>query len=716
MLPSIPSLFLAVLPLLTGALSAGEDLVVDGFEGESFGDWKATGDAFGNAPATGALNGQMAVTGFQGRGLVNSYQRGDESTGRLVSAPFKIGRRYLNFLIGGGGFAGETCMNLLSDGKVLHSATGTNVVPGGSERLEWKTWDLAGLEGKQVTLEIVDARKGTWGHVNVDQIVQSDLPARMDVRKELKISSRYLVWPVTRNLSGRNRFFLTLDGEQKPLACVNIALSETPDFWVFTDLPDYQGRTITVTSDLPQASKKSWEMVAISDTYPGEETLYCEPLRPQYHFTSRRGWLNDPNGLVWENGTWHLFYQHNPYNTGWDNMHWGHASSTDLFHWKEKPDALFPDAEGYMYSGSAVLATRDQVGFPIKGEQAMALFYTAEGTRSHVPGIRTTQGLALNEDSGPIFHKFKGNPVVPHRVAENRDPKVFWHEPTKTWVMALYLDGDEYGIYSSKGLANWSPVGGFHIPGSSECPDLFELPVEGDSKNSRWVAWGANGRYVLGGFDGRSFTPQSPPQRQYFGAAYAGQTYNGAPGGRRVHIGWMRDSGGLEGAPFNLQMTLPMEFSLEKDSKGGLRLHIEPVPEVVSLRDETKEWKDLVFKDGDQDPLADFRAGSFEVEAVIDTASTASEMGLMVFDNVPAIWRKTDQGFSGMEGPQEPVNGRLNLRLFVDTVSMEVFVNGSYTGRYLRQRDDAKPVRLIATGGEARFESLRVHTLRSIWR
>jgi fructan beta-fructosidase len=716
MSPSIPSLFLAVSPLLTGALSAGEDLVVDGFEGERFGDWKATGDAFGNAPAAGALNGQMAVTGFQGRGLVNSYHGGDESTGRLVSAPFRIERRYLNLLIGGGGFAGETCMNLLSDGKVLHSATGTNVVPGGSERLEWKTWDLAGLEGKRVTLEIVDARKGTWGHVNVDQIVQSDLPARMDVRKEFKISSRYLVWPVTRNLSGRNRFFLTLDGEQKPLACVNIALSETPDFWVFTDLSDYQGRTITVTSDLPFASKKAWEMVAISETYPGEETLYREPLRPQYHFTSRRGWLNDPNGLLWENGTWHLFYQHNPYNTGWDNMHWGHATSTDLFHWKEKPDALFPDAEGYMYSGSAVLATRDQVGFSIKGGQAMALFYTAEGTRSHVPGIKTAQGLALNEDSGPIFHKFKGNPVVPHRVAENRDPKVFWHEPTKSWVMDLYLDGDEYGIYSSKGLANWRPVGGFHIPGSSECPDLFELPVEGDPQSSRWVAWGANGRYVLGGFDGRSFTPQSAPQRQYFGAAYAGQTYNGAPGGRRVHIGWMWDSRGLEGAPFNLQMTLPMEFSLAKDSKGGLRLHIEPVPEVVSLRDATKEWKDLVFKDVDQDPLADFHAGSFEVEAVIDTASTASEMGLMVFGNVPAIWRKTDQGFSGMEGSLEPVNGRLNLRLFVDTVSMEVFVNGSYTGRYLRQRDDAKPVRLIATGGEARFESLRIHTLRSIWR
>jgi fructan beta-fructosidase len=177
----------------------------------------------------------------------------------------------------------------------------------------------------------------------------------------------------------------------------------------------------------------------------------------------------------------------------------------------------------------------------------------------------------------------------------------------------------------------------------------------------------------------------------------------------------MRDTGpGLKGAPFNLQMTLPMDFSLRK-SGDGIRLWAEPSQEIAKLREKTREWKNLVIDPGDADPLADVSGGQFEIEAVIDAGSKASDMGFTIFGNSPAIWRKEGKTFSGAEGEQPPLDGKLHIRLFVDTVSMEVFVNGTYTSRYLRQTPGTKPAQIVATGGPVHFDSLKIHTLRSVW-
>jgi len=705
-----------LLGLSCGAAFAADDILIADFEGADYGAWKTTGEAFGKVPAHGALPGQMPVDGFEGKGLVNSFHGGDDSTGTLVSPPFRIERRYLNFLIGGGGFEGETCMNLRQLGKIVRTATGPNQKPGGSERLDAATWDVTDLMGKTVSLEIVDSRKGGWGHVNVDQIVQSDTPRSLEIRQEFAINQRYLIWPVSLDTSRKKRFFLTLDGEDKPLAFSDICLSNNPDFWVFTDLANYQGRKLTVTGQAPRCLAEAWKKVVISATFPGESGIYHEPLRPQYHFTSRRGWLNDPNGLVWKDGTWQLFYQANPYNHGWDNMHWGHATSTDLFHWQELPPALFPDAEGAMFSGSGTVAPKERIGIPIKSDTALVLIYTAEGSLSYLPGHQAEQGIASSEDLGKTFRKFAGNPVIPHVRAGNRDPNVFWYAPTEHWVLNLYYDGNDYAIYTSPDLVKWEKTCDYRIPGDGECPDMFELPVDGDASNTRWIVWGANGKYMLGSFDGRKFTAESGPHRHYFGSAYAGQTYDNVPAGRRVHIGWMRAGGGeLQGAPFNCQMTLPMDFTL-RNSGGGLRLWAEPSEEVIKLRDSTKEWKNLDVAPGAADPLADFSGGQFEIEAVIDADSKASEMGFNIFAQHPAVWKKDDQSFTGAEGKQAPVDGKLHIRLFVDTVSMEVFINGTYTSRYLRQTPGTTPVKILATGGPVHFDSLKIHTLRSVWK
>ncbi|MES2476296.1 MAG: glycoside hydrolase family 32 protein [Verrucomicrobiota bacterium] len=696
--------------------TAAEDMILTDFEGGNFGDWKVEGEAFGDGPAKGGVNGQMEVSGFFGTGFANSYHGGDDAIGTLTSPEFKVARKYLNFLIGGGKHTGEACMNLLLDGKVIRTATGPNDKPGGSERLAWASWDLSELMGKAVTLEIVDGRKGGWGHVTVDHIVQSDVAEVADEVLEFTVDKRYLVWPVKANSGDKVRVFMTLDGSEEPFCFSDIALTDQPDFWTFTDLEHFQGRKFTVKAKVPRALAAAWKQVQPSDTYPGEQELYQEPLRPQYHFTSRRGWLNDPNGLVYQNGVWHLFYQHNPYSHAWDNMHWGHATSPDLLRWTEHAVALFPDAEGTMYSGSGFVVPAGKSGLPVKGETALVLAYTAEGTRSYLRGRKTEQGLAVSPDGGKTFAKFPGNPVLPHIAGENRDPKVLWHEATRRWVMALYLDGPDYGIFTSPDLVEWKRTDTYQIPGDTECPDLFPLAVNGDTDNVRWVVWGANGMYRVGSFDGEKFSGEGGVRRHYFGAAYAGQSYDNVPDGRRVHIGWMRDGGaGLAGAPFNLQMTLPMDFTLRGEGD-GIRLHAEPSAETASLRVKTREWKDWVMQPGDANPLEDFKDGLFEIEAVMDAGTTAKEAGFRIFDDHAATWRPDGQTFSGTEGAQPPLDGKIHLRIFVDTVSMEVFVNGTYQARYIRQAEGKLPIRVVADGGEVKFDSLKVHTLKSVWK
>lgn len=314
-------------------------------------------------------------------------------------------------------------------------------------------------------------------------------------------------------------------------------------------------------------------------------TMDGDALRPQYHFTAAKGWLNDPNGLVFYRGEYHLFFQHNPFGTEWGNMTWGHAVSKDLLHWRQLPNALKPDATGTMFSGSAVVDWDNTSGFGTKGNPPMVLLYTAAGgTSPESEGVPFTQRVAYSTD-GRTFHKHPGAPAVPHIEGGNRDPKVFWHSRSRSWVMALYLDGDRYALFRSPDLKAWTRSGDVALPGDSECPDLFELPVAGGRGKRLWVFWGAAGKYRLGTFDGHRFTPVTETLESIFGPnSYAAQTYSDEPKGRRVQIGWMR-GGSYPGMPFNQQMTLPLELTL-RQTKAGPRLVTRPVKEVESLREE----------------------------------------------------------------------------------------------------------------------------------
>ncbi|MHC4699955.1 MAG: DUF4980 domain-containing protein, partial [Planctomycetota bacterium] len=323
---------------------AQDDILIADFEGADYGDWKATGEAFGPGPARGTLPNQMNVTGFEGRKLANSFHKGDKSKGTLTSPAFEIERRYINFLIGGGKHPGQTCVNLLIDGKAVRTATGPNDRPGGSEELAWHSWDVSQLRGRSVQIQIVDNKTGGWGHINVDQITQSNNKVEVieDKTRQFVLQKKYLNFPV-KNGARKRYIHLIVDGKVVREFDIEMA-GDDPDFWVFLEVGEFRGKKATVRIDkYDPARTKGFDAIYQDDTYIGEQDVYREKLRPQFHFTSKRGWNNDSNGMVYYDGEYHLFYQHNPYGWNWGNMTWGHAVSTDMIHWTELGDAIHPD-------------------------------------------------------------------------------------------------------------------------------------------------------------------------------------------------------------------------------------------------------------------------------------------------------------------------------------------------------------------------------------
>lgn len=435
---------------------------------------------------------------------------------------------------------------------------------------------------------------------------------------------------------------------------------------------------------------------------------YDELYRPQYHFTARENWLNDPNGLVYYEGEYHLFFQHNPEGVDWGNMTWGHAVSTDLLHWQQLPNALTPDELGTIFSGSAVIDWANTGGFQDGPEPALVAFYTSAGKPM-------AQSLAYSSDRGRTMRKHRGNPVVANLEGDNRDPKVFWHAPTERWVMALYLADERYILLGSPNLRDWEELSRLEVPGASECPDLFPLPLDGKAGQEQWVFWGASGVYLVGGFDGRTFTPHGEPQRSEYGRnGYAGQTYSDAPDGRRLQILWMA-GGQYPEMPFNQQMSIPCELSLRSAAEGP-RLYRYPVPELASLRVETEQEGKLALRTG-QNPLAGLDVELLDLELELDPG-TAQEVNLILrgvqvqYDVAAGMLRCLKR-----EAPVTPVNGTLKLRALLDRASLELFCHDGHTVMdfcVLPEEGD-KRASLTAAGGEAQVISLAAHRLQSVW-
>lgn len=681
------------------------DLLIAGFEGRDYGDWQVEGEAFGPGPARGTLPGQMQVSGYRGRRLVNSFYGGDDSTGRLTSPPFRIERPYINFLIGGGKYPGETCMNLRVDGQVVRTVTGPNDQPGGSERLRPASWEVSEFLGREATIEIVDHRTGGWGHINVDHIVQSHERAEEGKRMEFRAEKRYLNLPV-QNGAPMQRMQV-LAGETV-LREFDIELAEeTPDFWVFLDLAPFAGQALTLWADALDKESAALDRIYQDETIRDSETLYRETYRPQFHFSSRRGWNNDPNGLVYFAGEYHLYYQHNPYGWKWGNMHWGHAVSRDLVHWTELPIALYPREFGdWCFSGSAVVDHKNTAGFQTGDEPALVAAYTSTGRG---------ECIAFSNDRGWTFTEYEGNPVVRH---QGRDPKLIWYAPGKHWVMAVYNEQEKsrgISFYTSNDLKDWTFQS--RIDGYFECPEIFELPIDGDPARTCWVVYAADGEYAIGNFDGKTFTPESGKHRFNFGNCfYASQTFSDIPeeDGRRIQIAW--GTIGHPEMPFNQQMNFPVELTL-RNTPEGPRLYAGPVKEIEVLRTDSLSRRNLTIPPGET-IIEEVRDTLLDIEVCFQAGETGS-FGL-VLRGIPVLYdaKKKELTCHDKTAPMMPMDGKIALRLLVDRLSIEIFGNGGqiYMPMGMVMEEDPVPMAITATGAPAQVESLDVHILRSAWR
>jgi len=463
------------------------------------------------------------------------------------------------------------------------------------------------------------------------------------------------------------------------------------------------------------------------------EELYGEKLRPQIHFSARKGWLNDPNGLVYYAGEYHLFFQHNPAGCTHGNMHWGHAVSRDLVHWEELPAALAPDASGTVFSGSGVVDHQNTAGFQAGREKTLVCVYTAAGDTSEASrGKPFTQAIAYSCDRGRSWARYRGNPVVPNIVGRNRDPKVVWYEPGRRWIMALYLEEDRYGLLSSADLKTWTRLSGVRLPGSSECPDFFELPVEDGAGESRWVFWGADGRYLVGRFDGAEFRPDGEAQRfLHGGGSYAAQTWSDIPeaDGRRIQISWMRLD--FPDMPFNQCLTFPTELSLRRGA-GGLHLVTNPVREIALLRRREHRWVGRRIVPG-ENPLKGAEGELFHIRAELGlpTAKRGPETGDtglpgargMTFGftirgiRVSYHVGRAELSCRGETAPLPPRHGVIHLELVVDRCSVEIFGNGGEVVMVVGfiPEENAGGIAVFTKGGPVEARSLEVHELRSIW-
>ena len=703
--------FLALLSMLVVmACDRNVDIVFVDFEGDDYGAWKVTGVSFGAAPASGRLERQQWLSGFKGKGFANSFHEGGKSKGTLTSPEFEIEQPFINFLIGG--YLEETCMNLIIDGEIVRTATGRS-----SRFLDWEHWDVSDLEGKTAQIEIVDNHSGRRGYILVDHIMMSSrtyvLP---DLKRKIKVENTYLNLPIKTGVSIR-RMSVVADGEL--IDDFNIELAEgEPDFWAFIDMSRYQGKKAVIQVTQPWDSDPDvLKSIFQSDKFKDFDTLYREKYRPQFHFPSRRGWNNDPNGLVYYDGEYHLFYQHNPYGWNWGNMHWGHAVSTDLLHWEDFGDAIFPDELGTIFSGSAVVDWENSAGFQTGDEKTIVCFYTSAGSDDAMKEVPFTQSIAYSTDRGRTLMKYEGNPIIGHVVDSNRDPKVIWNESTKQWVMALYLTKNDYALFASSDLKQWKRVGDIKIPGCSECPDIFQLPVDGDPANTKWVFWGANGSYVLGTFDGTDFKEEGKAIRLFAGGtAYASQSFSDIPqsDGRRIQISWL--TGAIPGMPFNQQMGFPVELTL-RTTDDGIWMFALPVKEIEIIHGKKHMWKSLQVKPG-ENPLSSISGDLFEIHADISVGKS-EEFGFNI-RGIPVVYNSAKQTLTCQDdsAPMKPKNGRIRLRILVDRASIEIFGNDGrmYMPIGVIPPDDNTSLEVFTKGSAVRINSLDVYELKSIWK
>ena len=578
-----------------------------------FGEWRQEGEAFHAGPVAGAALDQLGISNGGKNAVCTSKVGGDALTGKLTSPRFEIDRPYIAFYISGGNYEHSTCLDLLIDGKVVRSAVGWN-----SDRLMPASWSVGEFAGRSAQIQIVDEAGGSWGHINVSCLTQTDKPERMPV-----------------------------------------------------------------------------------DVGP----LYHEAARPRFHFTARQwtmsrlnpgpreeGWLNDLNGLVYYDGEYHLFAQR------W-NKCWIHAVSRDLVHWTELEPAFWEESlDSGVQSGSCVIDYQNTSGLsPDRANPPMVAFWSRNDNRS--------QCISYSLDHGRTWKHYEKNPIMVH---PDRDPKVFWYAPDNEWVMMLYGD-KQYNVLTSRNLLDWTDQ---HKPiaNSYECPDFFELPVDGDRGSRKWVLVRGDGRYSVGTFNGTEFREETARFPCNVGPNfYATQTWGNTDtgDGRRIQAAWLQ--GNFSDMPFNQQVSFPCELTL-RSMPDGIRLFREPIRELATLHRSQDTWSDRTVVDGETLPLEPW-GDAFHVQAEVAIPPGAK----LTFNLRGAAVVLTSTTIASGTAPKAVAEQINSVEFLVDQGSVESFVNhGEVSGsRFFVPTQDGLSVR--AEGGAVVIHSLLVFSLGSIW-
>ncbi|HEV2709869.1 MAG TPA: glycoside hydrolase family 32 protein [Edaphobacter sp.] len=538
----------------------------------------------------------------------------------------------------------------------------------------------------------------------VAAVVKNQAPGAQPVlaaqSKVIRLTQRYLNIPISRRAKPQ-LFQISIEGTVKREFPVQLA-EDSIDYWIFIDVGEFKGQTITLYGPSTQA----WlNRVYQADNIHGAASLYMEPDRPKFHFTVKRGWNNDVNGPIFYKGQYHLFWQAFPYGVDWDTgfMCWGHAVSRDLIHWEELDLALRPDKLGAAWSGTGFIDRNNDGGW---GKDALVLVYTAFNRTSH----KQVQCLAYSTDNAATFTHFAGNPVIDsNREAgtnDTRDPKVFWYEPAKHWVMVLF-EKDGMSFFSSTDLKAWTRQS--HFKGLHECPDFFELLVDGDASHKKWVLHGGSSSYFIGSFDGKTFTAESPALRYAEGVnangddvLYAAQSFAEMPDNRRVQIAWGRIN--QPGMSFNQMMLFPTEFKLTT-TKNGLRLLARPIKEIERLHLKEHVWSSLSAADASR-RLQGIAPGPLHVRMQIalekDDALTIRYRGSSL-----AIIQ-----FGDLE------NGKGSVEILIDKPVAEIFVDGGtrYIAREMPAATNGQSLEFGLGRTGSLLDRLEVFEMKSMWK
>lgn len=495
--------------------------------------------------------------------------------------------------------------------------------------------------------------------------------------------SRWLLLPVEEKAEMSN---IRVIADSRQVKAMNVRLAANHiDYYVPVNLKEFEGEKglaldIHVNGSYRNAGELQdfacWKNMKFSDTF---DTQNREKYRPVYHHTPAYGWMNDPNGMFFKDGVWHLYFQHNPYGSQWENMTWGHATSEDLAHWTFRGDPVQPDAYGTVFSGSAVVDYDNTAGF---GKGAIVALYTAAGENQ-------TQCLAYSTDNGETFKKYEGNPVITGNVPDFRDPHMFWNEDIKKWNMILAA-GQEMNIYSSANLKDWKYESSFgsgygNHGGVWECPDLMKLKVRGTDKE-KWLLicninpggpfGGSATQYFVGEFDGRKFTCESAPETtkwmDYGKDHYATVTFDNAPDGRHVAMAWMSNWQYANEVPtkqYRSGNSVPRDLDLF-EYEGETYCGVTPSKELTALRG--KKGKTLTE--------ACEMVATLKGDAVITLSNDKGEKVIMTYDAKQKTFAM-DRMRSGITDFSEtfpavttaPVYGKLSqVRIFIDRSSIEV--------------------------------------------